>query len=81
MHAPIYSHWATFKPILRYLKGTTSYSFHTTHSSSFDLYGFINVDWAGSIDDKKIYEWLPFFLWLDANFMEVMQAMHICSLL
>jgi len=33
MHAPIYSHWATVKHILRYLKGTTSYGFHITRSS------------------------------------------------
>jgi len=53
MHAPIDSHWATIKHILRYLKGTTSYGFHITRGSSFALHGFTNIDWAGSIGDRK----------------------------
>ena len=53
MHAPIDSHWAAIKRILRYLKGTASYGFHITRGSSFALHGFTDVDWAGSIDDRK----------------------------
>ena len=30
-----------------------SYGFHITQCSSFALYGFRDVDWAGSIDDRK----------------------------
>jgi hypothetical protein len=44
MHAPTDSHWAAIKRILRYLKGTISYGFHITRSSSFALYGFMYVD-------------------------------------
>ena len=44
MHAPTNSHWAAVKHILCYLKGTTSYGFHITRSSSFVLYGFIDAD-------------------------------------
>ena len=39
------------KPILGYLRGTTTYGLHITCSSSFDLHGFIDADWAGSTDD------------------------------
>jgi len=53
MHAPTDSHWAAVKRILRYLKGTTSYDFHITTGSSFALHGCTDVDWAGSIDDRK----------------------------
>jgi len=53
MHAPTDSHWAAVKCILRYLKGMTSYGFHITRGSSVALHGFIDADWAGSIDDRK----------------------------
>jgi histone deacetylase 1/2 len=53
MHTPTYSHWAIVKRILRYLKGTASYGFHITRSSSFALHGFTDANPAGSIDDKK----------------------------
>ena len=53
MHAPTDSHQATVKRILRYLKGTTSYGFYITRGSSFTLHGFTDVDWVGSIDDRK----------------------------
>jgi hypothetical protein len=53
IHAPTDSHWAAVKRILCYLRGTTSYGLHITRSSSFALYGFTNVDWAGSVDNRK----------------------------
>jgi len=53
MHAPIDSYWAGIKCIIRYLKGMTSYCFHITRTSSFALHGFMNTDWAISIDDQK----------------------------
>jgi len=53
MHTPTDSHWAAIKHILRYLKGTTSCGFHITRGSCFALHGFIDADWASSIDDRK----------------------------
>jgi len=41
------------KSILCYLRGTTTYDLHITRSSSFDLHGFTDADWAGSTDDRK----------------------------
>jgi hypothetical protein len=53
MHAPTDSHWCAVKRILRYLRGTTTYGLHITHSSSFALHGLTGADWAGSTDDRK----------------------------
>ena len=53
MHDPINSYWAAVKCILCYLQGTTSYGLHITRISSFTLHGFMDADWAGSIDDRK----------------------------
>jgi histone deacetylase 1/2 len=53
MHAPTDSHWVAMKRILRYLRGTTSHGLHITRSSSFALHGFTDVDWAGSVEDRK----------------------------
>jgi len=53
MHAPTYSRWIAVKHILRYLKGMTSYGFHITRSSFFNLHDFMDANWAGSIDDHK----------------------------
>ena len=62
MHAPIDSYWGAVKHILRYLQGTTTYGLHITLSSSFDLHGFTNAYWAGSIDDhKSTGDYLVFF--------------------
>jgi len=60
MHFPTESHWAAemkrftiIKRILRYLKGTSSFGLHLTRGSSLSLHGFTDVDWVGSIDDRK----------------------------
>jgi len=71
MHAPTDSHWAAVKCILRYLRGTASHGLHITRSFSFTLHGFTNADWAGSVEDRKIYEWLPCVLWSDADFVKI----------
>jgi len=51
-HSPTYSYWTVVKLILCYLKGMASFGLHITLSSSF-LHGFTNVDYAGSVDDRK----------------------------
>jgi len=53
MHAPTEDHWAAVKRILRYLQATTSYGLHVTRGSPLSLHGFIDADWAGSVDDRK----------------------------
>ena len=53
MHAPTESHQVVVKRILQYLKGMSSFGLHLTCGSSLSLHGFTDVDWAGSIDDRK----------------------------
>jgi hypothetical protein len=35
------------------LKGPSSFDLHLTRDSFLSLHGFIDVDWAGNIDDRK----------------------------
>jgi histone deacetylase 1/2 len=53
MHSLTDGHWSLVKRIVRYLQGTTSYGLHITRGSSLSLHGFIDADWANSLDDRK----------------------------
>jgi hypothetical protein len=53
MYALVDANWVVIKHILCFLKSMVSFGFHITRSSSFSLHGFIDIDWAGSIDDHK----------------------------
>jgi histone deacetylase 1/2 len=53
MHAPTESLWAVVKHILRYLKGTSSFSLHLTRGSSLSLHGFTDANWVRSFDERK----------------------------
>ena len=46
-------HYAIVKRIFRYLKGTSDYGIWYDRSSDFTLCVYIDVDWAGSMDDRK----------------------------
>jgi hypothetical protein len=49
-----------------------------TRNSSFSLHGFIDVDWAGSVDDRKYTgAYLVFSGY--TNFLKIMQKIHGCS--
>lgn len=53
MQNPQESHWLAVKRILRYLHGTLHFGLHLTRSSSLDLVGYCDADWASSPDDKR----------------------------
>ena len=46
-------HWTTAKHILRYISGTMEYGLVYEHRGSVQLAGFIDVDWAGCVEDRK----------------------------
>lgn len=56
MSAPLNSHWAVVKRILRYLKGTISHGLllqPTDISKPLQLRAWCDVDWASDVDDRK----------------------------
>ena len=53
MHGASELHLRAAKRILRYVKGTVSYGVKFEKCQSFKLYGFLDSDWAGSLDDMR----------------------------
>ena len=53
MERPKEAHWQAAKRILRYVKGTKRYGILYTTSENFELIGYTNSDWAGSVNDRK----------------------------
>jgi hypothetical protein len=47
------THWQAGKRILRYVAETTDFGIRYTSSLNFELIGYTNSDFAGSIDDRK----------------------------
>ncbi|TXG57777.1 hypothetical protein EZV62_015606 [Acer yangbiense] len=52
MHLPSLTHFGVCKRVLRYLKGTIDYGIWYG-SGNGKLEGFVDSDWAGSVDDSK----------------------------
>ena len=50
---PQEEHWQALKRILRYLKNTIQYGLHLTCSSTLNLVGFCDADWASSPDYRR----------------------------
>ena len=53
MERPKEAHWQAAKIILRYVKRTKRYGILYTTSEDFELIGYTDSDWAGSIDVRK----------------------------
>jgi hypothetical protein len=50
---PIRVHLVAAKHVMRYLKGTLDYGLCYTRDHDFKLYGYTDLDWAGSASDRK----------------------------
>jgi hypothetical protein len=50
---PRHEHWIAAKHVLRYIHGTINYGLRYTASSSVQLHGFTDSDWAGSAEERK----------------------------
>ncbi|RVW21947.1 Retrovirus-related Pol polyprotein from transposon RE2 [Vitis vinifera] len=53
MAKPSDVHWLAVKRILRYLKGTISLGLHFQPSTSMELQGYSDADWASCPDDRR----------------------------
>ena len=47
------SHWHARKRILRYVNGTKGFEILYTIVNNFKLVGYMDSDWAESLDDRK----------------------------
>lgn len=53
MHKPTTTHWHTVKRILRYLKGTSHFTFKKSQTELFTFKAYSNADSAGCSDDRR----------------------------
>lgn len=56
------NHMMAIKRIMRYLKDTEDYGLWYKKGGTFKLKAFIDVDWEGSIDDRRSTSGGEFFL-------------------
>jgi len=59
---PKMSHLIQLKRILKYINSTSDYGIMYSHSESSMLFGYCDVDWVGSADDRKSTSGGCFFL-------------------
>ncbi|XP_057843124.1 secreted RxLR effector protein 161-like [Cryptomeria japonica] len=62
MQDPHESHWLAAKRILRYVSGTHNFDIQYSPTDKFELVGYTDSDWAGSVDDRKSTSGYVFFL-------------------
>lgn len=53
MNCATETHFKAAKRVLRYIKGTLSFGIKFSSSQDFELQGYADSDWAGSLDDLK----------------------------
>ena len=63
IHCESEMHLKVAKRVIRYVKGTYDFGIKFTRSKEFELVGFSDSDWEGSIDDMRSYFRLVFHFW------------------
>jgi hypothetical protein len=53
METPTSTHWQARKRIPRYIAGTIDFGIRYTSNLNFELIGYTDSDFVGSIDDRK----------------------------
>jgi hypothetical protein len=54
LHEPRTHHWSAFKRIFHYVRHTVDSGLQLRSSSSTLLSSFLDADWAGSMDDRRL---------------------------
>ena len=62
MHAPRKPHLDAVRKILRYVKGIIQFGLHFRSRGELFVQGYINVDWARSIQDRRLTSGYSFSL-------------------
>jgi len=62
MHEPKKAHWIMAKHILRYIHGTDDYGLEYKKNNKFILSRYIDADYGGSLDDRRLMTGYVFFL-------------------
>ena len=66
MTTPGKENWTTIKRVFRYLCGMIDFSiFYNGNSEDVGVHGFIDSDWAGDIDDRRLNNGYVFRLFGD----------------
>ena len=55
---PGIDHWKATKKVLRYLQGTKNYMLMYKRSNHLEVIGYLDSDFVGCLDSKKIHIWL-----------------------
>ncbi|XP_031254679.1 uncharacterized protein LOC116112705 [Pistacia vera] len=66
MSKPSEMHYKAAKWVLRYIKGTTELGIWFRRAEKFSLIGYLDSDWAGSVDDMRNTSGYIFFVNHDA---------------
>ena len=74
MNQPSKLHYAATKRILRYLQCTKKLGILYKKENDNNLAGFIDSDWAGSLDDRKSNVWLHLLLGIKCDSLEFKEA-------
>jgi hypothetical protein len=74
LHALTTAHLIAVKQILRYVRGTDDLGLCIVKSPSLMVSGFLDVDWAGSLDDRRSLR--GFAVFLDANLVSWSARKH-----
>lgn len=72
MGNPGKNHWEATNWVFRYLCGSINKGLHYKHpkSTELELYGFVDLDYAGDLDKRKSLTVLLCF-WGKYNFLEI----------
>ena len=74
------SHLRAAKRVLRYVKGTVSFGVKFCLTPNFELQGYYDSDWVGSLDDMKKNFWFLFQLRIKNIYLEFKEARNCCSI-